>query len=108
MVVAKRPDGPATLDMGGFSITKVGGSELAIVNATDEIACRNFQHGPINMATIDDPYDYNRDRLVNSTDRVIARTHQTGPLTALRLISAPGPSTAPTPRFPPKRLCSVS
>ena len=74
----------------GNAIGEAGNSTRnAIVDATDEIACRNFQHGPINMATIDDPYDYNRDRLVNVTDRSIARGHQTGPTTALRLITPP-------------------
>ncbi|MEE8451759.1 MAG: hypothetical protein V3R99_07580, partial [Thermoguttaceae bacterium] len=57
--------------------------------ATDEIVVRNFSHGPLNPATIDDPYDYNRDRQVNGTDRLIARTNQTNPLTMLRLITPP-------------------
>ncbi len=74
----------------GNAIGEAGNSALgAIVNTTDEIAARNFQHGPINLAAIDDPYDYNRDGLVNSTDRSIARQHQTGPIMALRLIRAP-------------------
>jgi len=60
-----------------------------IVNATDEIAARNFSHGPLNPAGVDDPYDYNRDKLVNGTDRIIARTHQTNPLSMLRLMTAP-------------------
>ena len=61
----------------------------AIVNATDEIMARNFLHGPLNLAAIDDPYDYNRDGLVNGTDQIIARDHQTNPLSMLRLITAP-------------------
>jgi len=74
----------------GNAIGEAGNSPSnAIVNATDEIAARNFQHGPANLAAIDDPFDYNRDRLVNTTDRTIARNNQTGPITALRLISAP-------------------
>ena len=60
-----------------------------IVNATDEIMARNFQHGPLNLAAIDDPCDYNRDGLVNGTDQIIARNNQTNPLTMLRLITAP-------------------
>ncbi|MEE8451940.1 MAG: S8 family serine peptidase, partial [Thermoguttaceae bacterium] len=60
-----------------------------IVNATDEIVARNFSHGPLSPAGVDDPYDYNRDKLVNASDRIIARTHQTNPLTMLRLITAP-------------------
>ncbi len=74
---------------------EAGNSTLnAIVNTTDEVAARNFQHGPTNLAAIDDPYDYNRDRLVNATDRAIARGSQTGPVTALRLITAPARGTA--------------
>ncbi len=63
-----------------------------IVNATDEIVARNFRHGALNPATIDDAYDYNRDRLVNGTDQVIARSNQTNPLSMLRLIAAPLPA----------------
>ncbi|MEE8451633.1 MAG: Ig-like domain-containing protein, partial [Thermoguttaceae bacterium] len=61
----------------------------AIVNATDEIVVRNFQHGPMNPAAIVDRYDYNRDKQVNATDRIIARNNQTNPITMLRLITAP-------------------
>ena len=60
-----------------------------IVNATDEIVARNFQHSAVDHALIGDPYDYNRDGLVNGTDQVIARNNQTNPLTMLRLITAP-------------------
>ncbi len=74
----------------GNAIGEAGNSRLnAIVNATDEICARNFQHGPTNLAAIDDPYDYNRDRLVNATDRMIARNNQTGPKDMLRLITVP-------------------
>ena len=67
-------------------IGQYGGN--AIVNATDEIMARNFLHGPLNRAAIDDPYDFNRDRLVNATDQIIARNNYTNPLTMLRLITA--------------------
>ncbi|MEE8451314.1 MAG: hypothetical protein V3R99_05340, partial [Thermoguttaceae bacterium] len=60
-----------------------------IVNATDEVVVRNFRHGPLNPATIDDRYDYNRDGLVDGVDQIIARNNQTNPLTMLRLITAP-------------------
>ncbi|KKM76026.1 hypothetical protein LCGC14_1384290, partial [marine sediment metagenome] len=60
-----------------------------IVNATDEIAARNFQHSAVDKALIDDPYDYSRDGLVDGTDQIIARNNQTNPLTMLRLITAP-------------------
>jgi len=65
-----------------------------IVNATDEIVARNFQHNALNPALIDDPYDYNRDGLVNGTDQIIARENQTNPLTMLRLITAPAADAA--------------
>ena len=42
----------------------------AIVNATDEILARNFPHGVLNRAAVDDLYDYNRDGLVNGTDQI--------------------------------------
>ncbi len=74
----------------GNAIGEAGNSTLnAAVNATDEIAARNAEHGPTNLATVDDPYDYNRDRLVNTTDRSIARSNHTGPAEAVRLITAP-------------------
>ncbi len=79
----------------GNAIGEAGNSTLnAIVNTTDEMVARNFQHGPINLAAIDDPYDYNRDRLVNTTDRMIARSNQTGPTGMLRLITAPAVDAA--------------
>ena len=59
------------------------------MNATDEIGARNNPHGPFNPAGIDDPYDYNRDKLVNATDQIIARNNRTSPFTALRLITPP-------------------
>jgi len=58
-----------------------------IVNATDEIVARNFQHSAVDEALVDDPYDYNRDGLVNGTDQIIARNNQTNPLTMLKLLS---------------------
>ncbi len=60
-----------------------------IVNATDEIVARNFQHSAVDEALVDDKYDYNRDGLVNGTDQIIARENQTNPLTMLRLITMP-------------------
>ncbi|MEE8452231.1 MAG: hypothetical protein V3R99_09965, partial [Thermoguttaceae bacterium] len=82
----RQPDvfyfGNAVADAGDQSIN-------AIVNATDEIVARNFRHGPLTPAAIDDRYDYNRDGLVNANDQIIARENQTNPLTMLRLITAP-------------------
>jgi len=74
----------------GDAVAEAGDHSInTIVNATDEIAARNFPHGPLNRAGIEDRYDYNRDRLVNATDRILARGNQTNPLTMLRLIHAP-------------------
>ncbi|HYW79688.1 MAG TPA: lamin tail domain-containing protein, partial [Thermoguttaceae bacterium] len=72
------------------------GNEIrnTIVNATDEILARNFQHSALDPAPIDDPYDYNRDGLVNGTDQIIARGNQTNALTMLRLITAPATNAA--------------
>ncbi len=74
----------------GNAIAEAGDQVInTIVNATDEIVARNYQHGAANPAQIDDPYDYDRDGLVNGTDQIIARNHQTNPLTMLRKITAP-------------------
>ncbi|HYW80867.1 MAG TPA: hypothetical protein VE890_14900, partial [Thermoguttaceae bacterium] len=74
----------------GNAIGEAGDQSInAIVNATDEIVARNFQHSAVDPAPIDDPYDYNRDGLVNGTDQIIARSNQTNPLTMLKLITAP-------------------
>ena len=74
--------GSAPGDAGNESIN-------TIVNATDEIVARNFQHSAVDGALIDDLYDYSRDGLVNGTDQIIARENQTNPLTMLHLITAP-------------------
>jgi len=88
-VVATPNTGLAAADVShyGNAIGEAGDRSInAIVNATDEIAARNFQHGATNLAAVDDPYDYDRDRLVNGTDQIIARNNQTNPLSMLRLI----------------------
>jgi len=61
----------------------------AIVNATDEILARNNPSSPFNPAQIDNPYDYNRDKLVNATDQIVVRNNRTSPFTALKLITPP-------------------
>ena len=52
-------------------------------------AARLNPRTPFNPAAIDNPYDYNRDRLVNSADQVIPRYNATTPWTMLKLITAP-------------------
>jgi hypothetical protein len=61
----------------------------AQVDPADEIGARNHPHGFGNRATIDDIYDYNRDRLVDPIDQILARNNQTGFLSSLRMISVP-------------------
>ncbi|KKM28035.1 hypothetical protein LCGC14_1568760, partial [marine sediment metagenome] len=79
----------------GNAIADSGSNALnTIVNASDEIGARNFYHGPMNQAAVDDVYDYNRDKQVNGTDQIIARNNQTNPLTMLRLITAPAVDAA--------------
>ncbi|MEE8451835.1 MAG: LamG-like jellyroll fold domain-containing protein, partial [Thermoguttaceae bacterium] len=73
----------------GSAVGEAGNQTInTIVNATDEIVARNFQHGAVDPALVDDPYDYDRDGVVNGTDQIIARGNQTNPLTMLRLITA--------------------
>ncbi len=55
----------------------------APVNATDEIGARNNPHSFGNPATVDDQYDYNKDRFVNATDQLISRNNSTNFLTQL-------------------------
>ena len=65
----------------------------ALVNAADVIAIRDNPRGTANPASIDNPYDPNRDGRVDSTDLVLARNNATSPTSALRLLKL---STAPT------------
>ncbi|MEX0937401.1 MAG: hypothetical protein WDZ59_06035 [Pirellulales bacterium] len=70
-----------------------GGSDAA-VGPADELGARNNIHGFGNRALIDDPWDYNRDRLVDVVDQLFARNNPTGFLDRLRLIAPPGPVSA--------------
>jgi hypothetical protein len=58
-----------------------------LVTSIDVIATRDHQRGPFDLASVDDVYDFNRDRIVSSIDVIVARDHQVGPLRALPLIS---------------------
>ena len=66
----------------------------ALVDAASVTATRANPHGPFGRAAVDDPYDYNRDRLVNATDIILARDNQTSPATALQLVTVPWASGA--------------
>ncbi|MCA9167615.1 MAG: hypothetical protein KDB23_08100, partial [Planctomycetales bacterium] len=59
------------------------------VTSVDVIGARDNQRGPFDLASIENVYDFNRDRLVSSTDVIIARDHQSGALTSLPLITVP-------------------
>ncbi len=61
----------------------------APVNATDEIGARNNSHTFGDPATIDDAFDYNRDRFVNATDQIISRSNATNFITQLVKIDVP-------------------
>ena len=60
-----------------------------LVNAADVIAIRDNPRGRRNPASIDNPYDVDRDGLVNAVDLLLARNFATSPLDALQLISVP-------------------
>ena len=68
---------------------------LALVSAADVIAIRDNPRGEANPASIDDPFDINRDRAVDALDLILARDNATGPLSALRLIEPALPAPAP-------------
>ena len=61
----------------------------AIVDATDEINCRNNARHFIDPAGIDDWRDHDRDGKVDATDQIIARNNTTTMATALHMLVAP-------------------
>ncbi|MEX0938637.1 MAG: Ig-like domain-containing protein [Pirellulales bacterium] len=65
------------------------GGEFAQVDPADELGARNNTHGFGNPATVDDPWDYNKDRFVDPVDQLFARNNGTGFTTRLNLMSAP-------------------
>ncbi len=79
------------------TLVTISQTTYAVVNATDEIAARNNQHGLLPPGPIDDLYDYNRDKKVDATDQIIARNHATSTLTGLRMITAPSPPAGAMP-----------
>ena len=79
----------------GNAVGETGDSASnTLVNAGDVIAIRDNPRGPANPASIDNPYDIDRDGLVDATDMILARDNTTSPLSALPLI-APGEPLAP-------------
>ncbi|HUT12109.1 MAG TPA: hypothetical protein VMY42_16525, partial [Thermoguttaceae bacterium] len=74
----------------GNVVAETGNSPAdARVTTADLLLVRNNPRSFLDPATIDSPYDFNRDRRVNATDVLLARQHQTGFLDALELIRAP-------------------
>ena len=71
----------------------------AKVNAIDMLMARNNPRNYQNPATINSPYDFNRDQRVNALDMLLVRNHQTHFLNALELISVPE-STTPAAAAP--------
>ncbi|MEX2673322.1 MAG: Ig-like domain-containing protein, partial [Phycisphaeraceae bacterium] len=72
----------------GNAVGETGDSESdAQVTSADEDGVAQNPHSPFNPATIDSPYDFNRDRLVSAQDRLIARSNQTDAASALQLIT---------------------
>jgi len=74
----------------GNAIGETGNSATdARVDVIDALLARNNLRTLTNPASIDFPYDFNRDQRVNATDMLIARNNQTHLMNALELISAP-------------------
>ena len=73
-----------------------GDTSTYLVNLIDEQAARNDPHSNANLAAVDNPNDFNRDRLVNTIDQIAVRNNLTSTPTALKLanISIAAPSMA--------------
>jgi hypothetical protein len=77
----------------------------ALVNAVDSGAVRDNPHNPyVIPAPLDHLADYNRDQWVGAVDFGLVRDNATNPTTALKLITAPGPSPGPEEAPAPVRL----
>lgn len=79
----------------GNAIGEVGNDpNNAIVDPEDELRARANPRNVLNPASLDNPYDFNRDGLVDPSDQLIARANQTSVLTQLRLLLlAPEPNS---------------
>ena len=72
----------------GNAIGDTGNSTTdAIVDTTDEIAARNNSRNFMRPASIDYPYDHNRDGKVDATDEIISRNNNTDFTNDLELIT---------------------
>ena len=93
-VVANMDTGLAADDVFYFgnAIGESGDSstDAMVTQADEDGACNNPANLAVNLATVTDDYDYNRDGKVNSIDQIIARNNTTTADTALKLISLGG------------------
>ncbi len=77
----------------GNAIAESGNSTLETnVDTNDEIGARNHPHSAFSPASIDDAYDYDRDKKVDTNDEIIARNNPASAFDRLVLITAPCPS----------------
>ena len=71
----------------------IGESGTAIaesnVDTNDEIGARNHPHSLFHAASIDDAYDYDRDKRVDTNDEILARNNSTSAFTRLQLTFVP-------------------
>jgi len=92
-VLATLPTGLADDDVFYFG-NAIGESGNSIaesnVDTNDEIGARNHPHSLFEAASIEDAYDYDRDKRVDTNDEILARNNSTSAFTRLQLISVPG------------------
>lgn len=75
----------------GNSAGESGNSPMnARVDLADELNARNYPHSFLNLAHLDDPYDYDRNRRVDLADEMIARNNPSSFLSELKLIDLRG------------------
>ncbi len=74
----------------GLAIGETGNRESnTFVNGADRLRVRGNPHNFMQPASVESPYDFNKDASVNASDRMIARSHRTNFITCLKLITAP-------------------
>ena len=78
--------GEVTSALGAGRALGTGLPTPPLVNAADVIAIRDNPCGELNPASIDNPFDINRDARVDAVDLILARNHATSPLSTLKMI----------------------
>jgi len=85
----------------GNAVGDTGNADTnALVTAADVIGVRDHPRGASNRTWLDDPFDFNRDRLVNAADALVARNGVTSPFSALRMIDLPAAAPPTTTAVP--------